>query len=126
MAGAAKTEKNLDKAMQARRKDEKKTAKKARNLLTKEAKAKAKEKTRKDTKEKTKKEKAKQRSKVGLVAASNHFQKAGDNLLGLPPLLWPLVIFVGFQVARNTYEKRRQEQDLAEARRFLKESRGFR
>jgi hypothetical protein len=107
---ASKTEKNIVKAMQERRKDEQKADKKA----TKEVKA--------DIKAKNKKDK----NKTGVIVASRKFQKAGNELFGLPAILWPFIILVSYQMFRNAAEKKRQKRDMEEAKRFLRESRGFR
>lgn len=107
---ATKTEKNIIKAMQERRKDEKKSAKKATQKLKANAKTKAKN----------------NKDKGGVIVASQKFQKASNELFGLPPILWPFILLVSYQIARNTWEKKQQARDLEEARRFLYESRGFR
>jgi hypothetical protein len=109
---ASNTQKNITKAMQKRRKDEQKAIGRAKKQLKSEA------------KDKAKKEKGKQ--KGGVVVASQKFQKASNDLFGLPAILWPFILLVCYQIARNTWEKKQQERDLEEARQFLRESRGFR
>ncbi len=52
--------------------------------------------------------------------------QAQRNVMGLPPVLWPFMLIVGYIWARNTWDKEQQARDLREAREFLKESRGFR
>jgi len=100
---ADKAKKNLTKAIKARRKDEQKVAKKAAKTV-----------------------KAVSPRKGTTLKAARQFQKANDNLMELPPLLWPFILFVCYQFVRNTLEKNQQERDLAEAQEFLRQSRGFR
>ena len=80
----------------------------------------------KKTKPETKNKSKSQKSKTGLLVALQQFEKAIHNLFGLPTILWPFVLLVSYQIIRNALEKKRQARDLAEAQRFLRESRGFR
>jgi hypothetical protein len=53
-------------------------------------------------------------------------QKVRKNFMDLPPALWPLMLVVSYIWAKNTWEKERQQRDLKEARRFLKDTRDIR
>ncbi len=110
---ATKDEKNIAQSMGRRVKEERKTAKTARQLI----KAEVKEKNR---------DKKGKKNKGGVLRASQKFQKGFGSFFELPAPLWPLVALVAYQVGRNTWEKKQQKVDLEEARRFLNESRGFR
>ncbi len=108
----SKTQNNLAKVAKARRKDEQKVASQATKLIKSEI------------KEQQKGSKKKQNK--GRVKAAQQFQKASDNIFGLPSVLWPLILLVCYQMIRNALEKDQQKRDLAQAKRFLYESRGFR
>lgn len=58
--------------------------------------------------------------------ALKRLQTVRKNFLGLPPALWPLMLVVSYIWAKNTWEKERQQRDLKEARRFLKETKYIR
>ena len=42
--------------------------------------------------------------------------------MGLPAVLWPFVLVVGYLWAHNTWEKESRDRDLREAREFLRQS----
>jgi Flp pilus assembly protein TadB len=116
---ANQPEKRITKAMQARRKDEQKVVKTVKKQLKTEAKDKAKEKDKKAAAKK-------KPTQTGTIAAARQFQKAGNNIFGLPPILWPFILIVAYQFARNSLGKEQQKRDMEEAKRFLHKSRGFR
>lgn len=78
--------------------------------------AKAEKKPAKVAKKQTNQEKSR-------TKAMGKLQKIQTNFLGLPPLLWPLMLVVAFVWARNVWDKESQERDLREAKRFLHELR---
>ena len=117
---ATKEEKQLNKELKRIKQQEKsyEDEHKAR-LKSQKARAKEERKPAKVARKQTNRERDRRQALV-------KFRKARDNFLGLPPVLWPFVAMVAYIWARNTWEKERQERDLREARRFLRESRGMR
>ncbi len=101
-----KAEKQVVKAYQKDQQASKKTYVKA---ITQSHKAPAKV-ARKETKQERNRKKAIDKART-----------IPKNFMDLPPALWPLVILVAFSWLRNALDKERQERDVREARRFLRE-----
>lgn len=61
-----------------------------------------------------------QKQNGGWPVAIKHLNRANNYMQDLPPILRPLVVIVAFIMFRNAVERREEERDLEEARRFLR------